>query len=330
MKSVFFALKKSLRAPVYLLFLLLILTVPPLFYALGRESSMPRGGFAIEDNQDPEAARMGAFLREADLVEMPDRDSLYEAVARGEIDAGTVIPGDLSLRLARGEYQACLEFISAPDSAFPDLWKEEAVSALLAVYTPYIAASLLEAEGVDPALVFEDYWARMDKGMLFHFEITEADGAAPEEGARSRRFFLFAISMLLFLASWFALAAPAGESYRMMKERIGRKQALRNLFLPLLGVRALGLWLACGAACALSGCHQWGRLSVYWLALLLLSALLALSPGQSWKTILIYLMALLSLALMPLFADLSLLVPLLSGLRKLLPPLWPFLLAGLL
>ena len=65
-------------------------------------------------------------------------------------------------------------------------------------------------------------------------------------------------------------------------------------------------------------------------AMLFFLFLLGLLPGRKWKDLLVFFIALFSLALSPMYVDLSLLIPLAGKLRLLLPPVWLWLLAGML
>lgn len=330
MKGFAFAFKKALRSPVYLLFLLAILLLPPIFFALGRESGMPGAGYVLEGGSDRDGARLADYLLEAGFQPYTDRDELYQAVSSGSIDAGIVIPDNLSALLKAGRFENALECILAEDAAFPDLWKEEAASALFAVYAPYISVNILEEEGIDPETVLAEYWARMDAAYLFHFELSQKDGPLVLHQERSLRFFLFALSLILFLAAFFACAQPAIRLRETMAARLSRRQSLLALFLPSWLLRALGLGIAGLLSCLLAGQSSLVLpVLLYWLLVMLFSGILVLLPGDGWKALLIYFICLLGLVLSPLFIDLSLLLPQAAGLRYFLPPLWLWLLAGM-
>ena len=96
-------------------------------------------------------------------------------------------------------------------------------------------------------------------------------------------------------------------------------------------LRGLGLFLAAAGACLIAGENRYilpvlGTLA----AMLFFLFLLGLLPGRKWKDLLIFFIALFSLALSPMYVDLSLLIPLAGKLRLLLPPVWLWLLAGML
>ena len=330
MKIFLFSLKKTIKTPVFGIFFFLILLLPPLFFALGRQTKTPPAGCYLEEAADLEARRVAAYLEGSGFLIYPSAEALQTDVADGTLDAGVQIPADLGGRLSRGEYERCLIFCVSPTSSFPDLWKEHAVSALFAVCAPYISAAILEEAGIPRETLFEAYWSRMEAGKRFTFRLTTQDGALVVSEDRSERFFLFALSLLLFLSSWFCVPSPLAESVRALAPRIGRGKAFLTLYLPGLLLRTLLLALSAAAACLLAG-----RAAIlppallYLLLLQLFSLVLTFLPGEAWKNTAIFFLAIFSLALCPVYVDLGLLLPALKPLRALTPPYWLWLLAGL-
>ncbi|MBO4872766.1 MAG: hypothetical protein J5496_05085 [Lachnospiraceae bacterium] len=331
MKILLFALKKTGKTPVYWIFFAAVLLMPPLFFAAGKQTAVPPAGCVLEDKSDPEAVRIASYLEGSGFLICQDREQLSQDVAAGVLDAGIVIPEGLQAQLERGQFENCLIFVSSPTSAFPDLWKEHAMSALFAVCAPYISAEILEEAGVPRETLFEAYRAYMDAGKLFTFRLTTADGPFLVSRDRSERFFLFALALLLFLSSWFCIASPLADAVRLMRPRIGRGKAFVSLYLPGLLLRFLGLLAAAETACLLAG---EGKLmlpaAVYLLLLQLFSLFLALLPGNNWKDTLLFFLAVFSLALCPVYLDLSLLLPPVKTLRPFIPPFWLWILAGMI
>lgn len=330
MKILLFALKKTLKTPIYWIFFAAALLLPPLFFALGRQAAVPPAGFVLEGERDREASRIAAYLKDSGFLSYPDRRSLEEDVAAGELDAGIVIPEGITGRLEKGQFEKCLIYISAPTSAFPDLWKEHAVSALYAVCAPYISAAILEEAGIPRETLFDAYWTRMDAGKLFSFRLTTREGALSVSRDRSERFFLFGLSLLLFLGSWFCVASPLSDSVRLMAPRIGRFRAFVSLYLPGLLLRFAGLFAAAAAACLLAGeARLILSAGLYLLLLHLFSLLLACLPGSTWKDTLLFFTAVFSLALCPVYLDFALIWPPVSLIRSAIPPFWLWMLAGM-
>ena len=330
MKILLFSLKKMLKMPVYWIFFAAVLLLPPFFFRLGRETKTPPAGYWLEDGADIEAKRVADYLDGSGFLPYESAEALTADVETGELDAGIGIPADLGAQLAAGDFEKCLIFYCSPTSSFPDLWKEHAVSALYAVCAPYISATILEEAGIPRETLFEAYWTRMDAGKLFTFRFSTRDGALIVSQDRSERFFLFALSLLLFLGSWFCTAAPLGESVRALAPRIGKKKAFVSLYLPGLLLRTAGLFFAAAAACLAVQKSGWILPAAVYLLLLAVFLLLpALLPGENWKNTLILFLAIFSLPLCPVYLDLSLLLPALSPLRWITPPYWLWVLAGM-
>lgn len=331
MKLLLFSLKKTLRTPIYWIFLLGLLLLPPLFYQVGRQTTPPPAAYFLADAADPDGALLAGHLADAGFLAYPSEESLRRDISLGRLEGGVVIPADLTARLSRGEYKKSLCFITSSTALLPDLWQNHTAAALLAVYSPYISADILKEADISEAEMKAAYQEMMTTGQLFHFEISTRDGILVPDVMRSRRFFLGAMGLLLFLASYFCIAAPLGESVEEMALRLGKGRAYRSLYVPGMLLRGLGLFLAAAGACLIAGESRYilpvlGTLS----AMLFFLFLLGLLPGRKWKDLLIFFIALFSLALSPMYVDLSLLIPLAGKLRLLLPPVWLWLLAGML
>ena len=331
MKLLLFSLKKTLRTPLYWIFLAAILLLPPFFYHVGRHTAPPPSAYYLEDERDPDSALVASYLKKAGFVAASSEEALRRDVSLGLLEGGVLIPADLTDRLTRGEFKGSLRFIVSATALLPDLWQNHTAAALLAVYAPYISAKYLEEGGITLDEMKEAYQRMMETGQLFHFEITTRDGRAIPDTARSRRFFLGALSLLLFLGSYFCVTAPLTESAGEQSLRIGRRRAFLAICLPGVLLRGLGLCAAALGACLITGERGFilpaaGALA----AMLFFHLLLGFLPGKAWKDLLIIFIALFSLALSPMYLDLSLLLPFIGKLRLILPPCWPWLLAGML
>ena len=331
MKLLLFSLKKTLKTPLYWIFLLGVLLLPVLFYHVGRQVTAPPAAYYLANPQDADSALVAGHLKDAGFLAYDSEEALRRDIELGKLEGGVIIPGDLTDRLRRGDYEGSLLFIASSTALLPDLWQNHTAAALLAVYSPYISARILEEEGITEEEMKAAYSEMMESGQLFHFVITTRDGVLVPDVARSRRFFLGALALLLFLASYFCISAPLWELAEDMHLRVGKGRALRSLYAPGLLLRGLGLFLAAAGACLLCGEKAYilpalGALT----AMLLFHFLLHLLPGKRWKDLLIIFITLFSLALSPMYVDLSLLLPLIGKLRLLLPPVWLWWLAGML
>ena len=246
MKLLLFSLKKTLRTPIYWIFLLGLLLLPPLFYQVGRQTAPPPAAYFLADAADPDGVLLAGHLADAGFLSYPSEESLRRDISLGRLEGGVVIPADLTARLSRGEYKESLCFITSSTALLPDLWQNHTAAALLAVYSPYISADILKEADISEAEMKAAYQEMMTTGQLFHFEISTRDGILVPDVMRSRRFFLGAIGLLLFLASYFCIAAPLGESVEEMALRLGKGRAYRSLYVPGMLLRGLGLLVAGG------------------------------------------------------------------------------------
>lgn len=323
MTSLRFAVKRLFVTPWFTLFWILILLVPVLAQRAAAEVAVPSPGYAIEGNADGDAVQMADYLEKAGFLRFDSQEALRQAVSEGRIDAGAVIPGNISSILQKGAVKESLVLIKSPNSFLPDLWQEHAVSALFGVYAPYIMADALDGSGLSEEEIFAAYRERFDSGSLFTFDIESAKGHVEPLTDRQDRFFLGALSLLLFAAAFYAAAEPLTDDSRALSARSGRQAAFSHFFLPGAAVRYLLLWLAgAGAALWCGRPSMLPALALYMLLLALFGLVLKLLPGTAWQEMLCLFLLLLSLALCPIYSDLSLVFPAVSVIRRFLPPYW--------
>ena len=329
MTSLRFAVKRLFVTPWFTLFFCLILLVPVMAQRAAGEVSVPAPGYAAEGTMDADASRMAAYLEEAGFLRFDSREALEAAVAGGKADAGVVIPGAMSAFLQDNKTEKTLVFIKAPNSLLPDLWQEHVSAALFGVYAPYVTADALDGSGLTREEIFTAYYERLDAGKLFSFEIDSVKGHVEPLTERQDRFFLGALSLLLFAAAFYAAAEPLAGDARSLSARSGKKAALTHFFLPGAAVRYLLIWTAASGAALLCGRSRLlPALAVYVLLLAVFGAVLEVFPGSAWQGMLCLFLLLLSLPLCPVYADLSLRFPAVSVIRRFLPPFWLWMLAG--
>ncbi|MBR6270956.1 MAG: hypothetical protein IKR26_02225 [Lachnospiraceae bacterium] len=331
MSKIVFHLKKTVLSPVFIIFLVIIMLLPPFLGLAGQNTGLRPAGFAFEGRPDDEGVRLAGYLQESGFVEYDSTEKLSDDVECGNLDAGVIIPQNLTERLSSGGYEESLTFVCSPVSDFPELRKGQVVSALYAVYAPYISAKILEEYGIDRNEPAETYHSLMSGDRLYTFELSTVDGAMVLENNRSDRFFLFGLSLLLFLCSWFCIASPLCSDSRRLTDRISYRRAFLAVYVPGAAVRALIIWGASAVACLIAG--KAGFIlptGVYMTALTVFCAFLSLVPGSNLKTALVFLLATSSTALCPLFIDITLSIPAVSFLRPLAPPFWLWFFAGMI
>ena len=323
MTSLRFAVKRLFVTPWFTLFWILILVLPVMAQRAAADVAVPAPGYAIEGNADEDAVRMAAYLEEAGFRRFASREALREAVDQREADAGVVISGNISSKLGESGIKNCLFFVKSPNSFLPDLWQEHASAALFGVYAPYIMADALDGAALSDEEIFAAYYDRFDAGKLFSFDISSEKGHVEPLTERQDRFFLGALSLLLFAAAFYAAAEPLTDETRALSARSGRKAALTHFFLPGAAVRYLLLWLAGAGAALLCGrAAILPALALYVLLLAAFGLVLKAIPGSRWQGMLCLFLLLISLALCPVYTDLSLALPAVSVIRRFLPPYW--------
>ena len=330
MNKLLFALKHALKTPLFILFLLMILLLPPVFYGIGAQEGSPRAAYGLEDTADPDAGKMAGHLKKAGMIPYTDLEQMRQDVAAGRLDAALLIPAGISSRLEKNDIAGILTLYTNPAALLPDLWQNHSAAALFAVYAPYISSSILKEGGVTQEEMMNAYDSAMEDKKLFTFQITSTDGAALKDNSRAQRFFLGTLSLLLFLSVFYGIGAPLKEASPRTMPRIGRRAALAHLFGPGLLLRSLGMTAAAAGACLLASENKYILPAVLYICLLLLvTCLLLMIPNERHSELAVLFITLYSLALCPLYIDFSLLLPVLGKLRLLLPPYWLWLLSGM-
>ncbi len=321
-----FALKRAV-SPVFLCLLLLTALLPPLAGAAGTTVRIPPAGCCFEDPADPDAQRLSAYLEKEGFIVCSDEAELRNAVDYGLLDAGVIIPAGLSEKLASFPENELLTFISSPSSLLPALWQGHAAAALFAVYAPYLTEDALSGSGLSREEIFRAYHDRLDRG-LFTFRLESTEGSLIPADDRGTRFFTGALSLMLFITAVCGIFLPVTAGTKQLAARITGRAAFRSYYLPAVLVRLLLLLTAGITALLLGGQPRLLPALLLFLPLLALAAALtAHIPGDNTALIITAFLVILSLALCPIFTDLSLFLPVLGKLRLLLPPYWLWLLA---
>lgn len=323
MKALIFSFKRLLVTPWFSVFLLLVLIAPVFARRAAADVAVPSPVYAVSEEADADAARLSALLDEAGFVRRESAEAVYEAVAAGDADAGLILPGRLSASLREGSTGSLIRFIKSPNALLPDLWQEHAAAALFSVYAPYIMADALDGSGLSEEEILHAYYENIGAGTLFSFEILNEKGRVNAFTDRQERFFTGAISLLLFASVFYVAAEPLYDETRRLAARTGKKKAVQNLLLPGALVRSLLFWLAASAAALICGRPDIVLpLLLYILLLLIFGLILKALPGQNWQGLFCLFLLLTSLAVCPIYTDLSLIIPLLARLRVFLPPYW--------
>ena len=331
MKALLFALKHLLRNKVFLLFLCLTAVLPALSGLAAARAALPPAAVYAEDPNDPDTARLLSCLKDAGFRVEDSFESLKHEVSMEHYDAGLVVPRDFPERLCARDTEGIFTLVVSQSTSLEALWREHAGAALFQVYAPYLTASVLSELDLPEEELFQEYYALTDGDPLFFFELETLDGRTPETGnIRAMSFFLGALSVLLFLTAFFGIAMPVLQETRRLCERLPLKRAVFSFSVPAFLLRTVLLLAAAALSCLIAG-HPESILPAVLsaAAMALVSIVPWLFEGRSWQVILGAFVVLFSLALCPIFIDLSLFFRPAAALRVCLPPYWLWLFGGL-
>jgi len=319
-----FSLKRAALSLSFVLILMTLIALPPLFASFADSIKPVPAGFVCNDPADGAAQKVREHLVHFGFVEYDSADELYGEVAAGRLDCGVVIPAGASDRLSSGDLEGLLLFIDSPTALRSDLWREAAAAALYAVYAPYITVDALSGSGISPDEVHAVYDDLISSGYLFTFEIETANGAAEPVQIRKTQFVLFASAVLVFVGVIFGVCVPVMSDFGIMATRLGAPRALKHLMLPQLLVRNLLILISVGVGLRIAGFASLiPALGLYIVPLNCAGfILLSLIGGKSWLTIYTTLVCIASVALCPVFTDIKLIVPAVGLLRRLCPTYW--------
>ena len=281
----------------------------------------PAGVYGTDDSGA--ARRVMEYLTENGFVRYDDPEKMVSLVEQGELDCAVILPYDLLRRMEQGDMEGCVEFITGPLSFMPQLYQNHVSGAVFREYAPYISAHTLTDTEIPADEIVEEYERMFEKGYVFSFELVGAGGVVVETDGR-RELVMGAVALLVF-----ALLVSAGVDGfgRDLILRLGLRRALTNIALPGVLVRAVFSTVACGTALMLADAADLiGPLAVYVLVLGALNVFLAaVLPDERDRYILLTVVLILSLALCPIYVDITLFSPLLRSVRYLLPPYWFYL-----
>ena len=220
--------------------------------------------------------------------------------------------------------------VVSQSTSFEALWREHAGAALFSVYAPYLTYDVIRDLDLSEEAFFTEYYALSDGDPLFYFELETLDGRTPQTGnVRAKSFFLGLLAVLIFLTAFFGIAMPVLLETRRLSERIPLGRALLSFTLQGLLLRTVFLGTAGVLACLISGHPESipaALLSV--LSMTAVSLVPWLFRSKNWQVILGAFIVLFSLALCPIFIDLSLFWKPASVIRLALPPYWLWLFGG--
>lgn len=303
----------------------MLLVLSLLLFAAGRADlavkELPCG--LVDEDRTALSAEISSYLLKNGFVRCADRGELRSRVQAGELDCGIVLLQGTAQRAENGRMDASALSVVSPMSFLQDVYKAYVTAALYDAAAPAMTYSAARELGwnVTLAQISQKYRDTLGGGYSFTFETETVDGAPVTGGNYSDSVVRAAAALLLFAAVLFGTCSLAGRGGPVTR-RIGETAAARSVQFPAGLVCAL--FCAAAAWVPLAAGHRELLLPVlvYCLILAALGLLFAaLLPMQTTAFLLpVWLLA--SLAMCPVYTDLSAMLPASRWLKLLLPPCW--------
>ena len=313
-----FACKRMTKNTSFLVLLAVYVTAIFAASLNGAAGEYPPAGVCGGDDSAA-GERIVSYLTDNGFILFDDEEEMRRQVEDGTLDCGVVLPDDLSRRLEEGEINGCARFLESPLSLIPERYRGHASAALFREYAPHIAASALADAGIAREELLTEYEEMFAQGYAFSFEILTTDGAYHPENTENT-LVIGAAALLLFAL---LLGMGTNDGQAGLLHRLGIKKMLLTVTLPQELVYTGAAAAAGSAGLVLAGALQWiAPLWIYALLLCALRVFLSAFLGDRERCILAAVVLLLSLALCPVFVDLTLFAPALRALRCILAPYW--------
>lgn len=315
-----FAAKRLLRSSYPFLALACALLVWMSSFAAVRE--LPPAGVCDLDGS-ASSKRVTEHLLANGFLLFEDEAELRAAAEKGELDCAAVLPEGMGEMLGRGDTEGLIRFLESPSSFIPEIYKYQIAAAIFRQTAVDISAEAFEGSGVEKQDVLAAYEDMFDEGYAFSFAVESEDGVNAEN-IRKTTLVTGSSAILLFLLLVSGAGRLLDEEFNAMRLRVGGRKSLLCVALPGLVLRLVFALVPVSLAALAAGEGQ--LVPHIWIFGLLVTdvalILSAVSPGRRSLSILLPLLLTAALALCPIFADISALLPVLRPLRWLLPPWW--------
>ncbi len=315
--TIFF--KRALRR---ILLFALVLTAPVFAANVSRSEIQPPAGFYLKET-DAITQRIAQHLTDNGFIVCTDPSELPELVRRGQLDCGVIFPENFSELIRNGQLHESIGFYISPSSYGADLYKGHVSAAVFKEYVPYISSAAFEETPVTQEEAVNKYFQMFEQGYAFSFDITTLD-AAPPETVKNRSLVMGAAAIALFAAALLLGAEIAGRAFMQMLPRLGLRKTVFSLLLPELLLNLFLSALFCGCGLWLSGFPELIVPAALYTLAVCGTGLIGYAVMPSAKAVYVTLpvLVLCSVALCPLYIDLSLILPAVATLRLFLPPYW--------
>lgn len=323
MKAYWFAFKRMVRRPLFMIMLVVYVLAVMSAGFVGKEAGLPAAG-VYDASKSPESARIVSHLTENGFVECDSRDTLIDQVGKGQLNCGVILPEDLVALMKQNDLEHQIPWITAPTSFVPKLYSNHVAAALYREYVPYITAPLFDDTAVPSENVHQTYEELFAEGYVFSFDTITVNSTSDAEAAVEKPLVTGAAAILLCAVIFAFCADLADTSFQETAGRIGLSRAITMTVIPGLLVRTV--LAACAGCLGLLLANSKELIVPILIYSFLLSGIgLILSALLHNVRLLYTLLALImvgSVALCPIFTDLTILSPVLTAVRYLFPPYW--------
>lgn len=325
----FTAWKRTLKNPLFLVMLALLCFCVLFFGSIEKDVKMAPVGVVLRDH-DPEAKRLFDKMTADGFVAFTDEQAMCRAVRDEEISIGIAIKQNLTQRLENADVEGAMVLYCMPTASFVRVTSLRVSAHLGEIYAPYITQHMMDKIGVE--LSHEQVRAHMEacfeKDAQFEFSITDVSGKPLERASYSRSLIFGMLAVLLFCLFALCTCTEKDASFRNLHDRLGATKAFLAVLLPGYAVKyLLSMAVASVAAVACQKLYGtdisglWWRCAIYLLYLCGVGAMLhAVLYRFSRVQLYVLTLSLLSLAVCPVFVDVTAFVKIPEGIRLLLPP----------
>ncbi len=331
----YLALVRTVRT-VYFPVILTVLALAVYFApALGGEESIRPAAICDLDGSEI-SSRVANTLRDYGFEICESEAEMRELIVSGRYDCGAVLPRGFGERLSESDLEEAVDFIITPTSYADDMYKNYVAAAVYTEFAPYITYDALRETELTMGDVRKAYRDRLDKGLLFSFDIESTEEGVSVSAERPRTYTLAAVAFLVFAIITYTVSDELKGDVASISGRIGTGRVMILSVIPTLAVRVAFLLFAYGIAAYLRRALEGDGILVelflavacYTVSVLAFALLLAALVGDSGRIeIVSFYILILSLILCPVYMDLTVLLPVLAKIRLGAPLYWMWIFA---
>lgn len=309
------ALKRYLR-PGRLALLVLMALMITLGRSAGRQAALRPCGLYNEDPH-PTAQAVKADLLGRGFAAYDSREEMEADISMGILDCGAVLQRGIGEAIDRADYAGFVTLLTAPDSFLTEAYEAHITAALYTAAAPALIrqASIEAGVPLEDAAIRQGLEEMMEGGYRFTFDIATTQGTPPATRDLGQAIALAAAALLLFAAVVPGTVGLVRDADQLWN-RIGGRAVRLEMLLPGICWQTLVCSPAAGPGLGKAG---WG-IPGYVLLLTALGLVIARLPVNLKPLLPLVLLG--SLALFPIYYDLTGLYPQLTLPQRLLPPCW--------